>query len=682
FLEESTPVNEFDPIWQNDTTYLKLYDIQYINTADLWETSRGFQDTNIYTYPNDKFIKTPIFNGNFKLTDNKIELISDNLADWGKISGYEIIEPTSVAMGQDAISNPNDIADIASIGVSAWYYYPESESWSDQDSATIVGVADVNNVTDKDDSTFNRTFLEKDNIFGIITCSIYRIELNAIDSDELFLITSNDSESNVGEGLFSETNSVNVYIKNAFQDARVSLLDSSSGGKIKVFNYPKDYLSNFTPPSEFEKNYPWWGQYANANVVGDDYEWYIGNELAKLDSFNPLTKHTPVFYIGYINSSIVDIPEKTRNIDQKVRQFNIAAKIDDIDFTKGIYSAWWGREFSTTDFGSGATDLIENSQDVLNHILRLQNYEQDLLSPPSLGWGLEYISDYTTVLDNSTSYGGLQYLDFDSIVCAAELFKQSNVNTKKMKEKLCKEAWLLSAVNAEGKESIYPMEKAFDQSMTRTTINYLNFKGNVLTISDRPSTDVFCTPFVQYNKNYATETYDNKISITNPESSTYDSSYVTGVTNPSIAEALWTKAHVLYEKYQIVNDVPESMTKLDWIRTEENAIIYLTNWLEWMGGTSSGFVDRREITPPVIPYEFAVDNDLDFGSLIQLDIPFVDGTKELNGIISRISYDLNMKNPTCKITAFVELRIATTGDKLLQENGSYILQENGSFILL
>jgi hypothetical protein len=369
--------------------------------------------------------------------------------------------------------------------------------------------------------------------------------------------------------------------------------------------------------------------------------------------------------------------------EQTYRQIQLAKKLEDVDYVKGLYAKWWGREFSTADFGSGATDLIEKSQDVLNHVCRLQNFDQDKLTPPYTGWGFSYLANYSTVIDNTPTYGGLQYVADSSnqLICSSQINTLAKASTKSLKSTLCKEAWFISATDGEGKEKVYPMEKAFDTSMSRTKITLYNTTDRKITVKDRSSTDIFCTPYVQYNRDEGSGKFLNKITISTPESDTYSAGYVTGVTSATEAQELWNKAESLYSKYLIKNDFPESMAKLYWVKDEASAIIYLNNLLDWMGGTDSGFVDRREISLK-LPYEFAKTNGFDIGSLVSIDLPFMSSSLKLNGIINKVNYSLNIKNPICTISAFVELKSIEEGGIILLENGDYLLQENTGKLLL
>jgi len=170
----------------------------------------------------------------------------------------------------------------------------------------------------------------------------------------------------------------------------------------------------------------------------------------------------------------------------------------------------------------------------------------------------------------------------------------------------------------------------------------------------------------------------DELRITNTEQAVFDESYVTGNLSAAEKETLWNKAKLLYNQYGVVNDVPESMAKCSWVIGVGGAKIYLDRWLEWQGASDDGFKDRREVSFTV-PYEFAVENSLDVGSLIDICIPFDNCANNAIGVITKINHNLKVTNPVCKVTAYVEITIPVIENNI-DESGTRVddIDESGS----
>lgn len=673
-LVESVGLDDGIPEWVENETYLKFYEIEYINTADKWGNIQGFQDTLLYTFPNNSYVNIPLYNGNFLTTPNSIQLISDDLKDWGKVSGFEIIKPISLVSGTDAISDPSDLSGITGV----WTYYSSSKAWSLNSDNTDTGLHNDSAIDDQDYSTFASTLFSRSGgipgVNSLSALSVYKITFNPFSANNIYLALALDREA-YAIPTFTDGSFVSVVSKNNFENTEiVKLLTDGSAtiAKNYLMNYDKDYLSNYAPPSEFQANQNWWALYSNGFDRGGIDQWFSGYQLIEIDAgANPLRSEIPVYYICIFHNCS-RLNAGSLSIDAKIRQLSLITKIDDIDFTKGLYAKWWGRNTDSPDFGVTSTSMIRVATDIYNHICRLQNYEADGETAPSEGWGIDYINrdvgGYDHLLDNSTVYGGLQYLNLlDWGIYGRQINKPLDLDTVKLKSTMLKDMWAIGAIDSNGREKMFPMFKAFDNSMSRVTINYENYK-DLAKLNDRPVTDIFCKPYVSYKWDEGSQKYLEEIRITNVEQPIFDPSYVQGDFSDTIKEELWDKAKILYDQYGVFNDAPESIAKCPWILDSSSAIIFIRRWLEWQGATDDGFKDRREVSFTV-PYEFAVENNLDVGSLIEICIPFDNCENDALGVITKINHDLKVKNPKCKVTAYIEITIPIiTND--IDESGS------------
>lgn len=642
-----------------DDSYFKFYTIEYVNFADYWINCQGFQDSDLYTYPNNTYVDIPILNGIFSKTNNSIELISNDLKDWGKITGYKIIAPTSVSSGISAISDPTDLSGITG----TWNYYAGSKAWANDLGGIDAGVPNDSAITDFDNSTYSLIDIDISS-FDFYVMSVHKLVFELIEADTYYIGISLKGKEPKGNGLIG---TIRHHIYNNFENSDVSYNYQTSGflDYVIFFNYDQDAIENYTPPVPLNKNDAWWS-YNSPLLIGSE-NWYTGFNLMELDfGSNPLNKINNEIYISNIARSFA--PGGFARIVLENIQYSIIAKMSDIDFTKGIYAKWWGRNYDTVDFGLDPDNLMIFGNDIYNHICRLQNFESDDITSPSEGWGKVYISNYTGLIDNTTSYGGLQYAELDLYpLCSRQVNTSSELDTKKLKETLLKDCWAFGSIDSDGKEKLFSMNKAFDSGMTRVSISYQDYAGNP-NLTDRPTTDIFTQPYVLYDWDEASQKYLKEIRVSSTEQPSFLTSYVTGDITDGQKEVIWERAQSLYDNYEVINDCPESIVKLKWIKNTQVAYDFMLAWLKWMGGTSAGFKDRREVSFTV-SYEFAVTNSLDLGTLIDIEIPFDDSTNTALGVITKVNHNLKAKSPECKITAFIEITIPRVFNNIV-ETGS------------
>lgn len=681
-LEESTYIDDTTTSWVPNQTYIKFYQIKYVNKADQWSNYQGFQDDFLYTYPNDRYVNIPINNGNFSKTVNSIQLISDDLKDWGKISGYDIIKPTAVTEGQDTgITDPDDLSGIPS---HSYTYFSTSKVWAANYSAgtpTDSGVPNSSAVKDGDGSTYSLAKLTP-NIAddNFLMVDVKKLTFDPFEADETYL-AGFFNYTNAGNGSFEQTSYLYVNINNNFENSNIRTVqltyDAFSSNQNRVLNnYDENFLDNFDPSTEvdpnFRSNRTWWrNSVEGQSDLIANLNYATGYDLIGIDitsSPNPIVKEDPEIYVvNYINLDNV-LTNPGYDIELKTYQYSIIAKISDIDFTKGIYAKWWGRNFDTTDFGTGANNLITVGNDVYNHVCRLQNFQSNDITPNASGWGKEYIASYTDLIDNTSNYGGLQYLTFnDWGFFNRQVTKSNDLDTQKLKDSLLKDMWSFGSLDGEGKEKLYPMFKVFSDGMSRVSINYEDYEGNP-NLTDRPTTDIFTQPYVLYDWDEASQKYLSEIRVNNTEQPSYLSSYVEGIDYAPDAEELWEMCKSLFNNYEVINDVPDSIAKCPWIKGQAQAVDYIQKWVTWMGGTVDGFKDRREISFTV-SYEFAVTSSLDLGTLIDIEIPYDDSTNTAYGVITKVNHNLKADNPECKVTAFIEITIPRVFNNIV-ESGS------------
>ena len=283
-------------------------------------------------------------------------------------------------------------------------------------------------------------------------------------------------------------------------------------------------------------------------------------------------------------------------------------------------------------------DMIDNPVDILEHIMRLQNWsEQDEIK----NWGKEYPNK--PLIDVSTSEGGFDYEDLEGTKDfrpARQIMEENNGWTDDIARSLCKAFFLVSYQNpTTGNECVsYMADKSLSNPSLTLTLN--DILGSIEPVKSPVMKGIFTEPMIRYCKNNATGEYEKSIQITNTNAATFDSSYVIGLEGTT-AEMLWTRAHVLREVYKQVEPLPRDMSDNDWIVKDEDAVLYLDTLLMWMGaintdGTTGGITyEPKKRISFTIPY--SVGKDLFLTKHVKLQLPHQTNNAAIEGVIERLT---------------------------------------------
>lgn len=165
--------------------------------------------------------------------------------------------------------------------------------------------------------------------------------------------------------------------------------------------------------------------------------------------------------------------------------------------------------------------------------------------------------------------------------------KESDLKTSRQLENLLREAWCIGRVNRTGTYDVTLLENKIgfdhvvDDSHNFVFPNGYRLVSNVLAYeSDTVPTGGTIQYGLQSDGSYA-----NSITVSNADADTYDASYVSGVSDPVVAEDLWNRCHGIYLKTGVLNDVRNDLSKLNWLYQEGDVIRYFVNILEWNGGS-------------------------------------------------------------------------------------------------
>lgn len=248
-----------------------------------------------------------------------------------------------------------------------------------------------------------------------------------------------------------------------------------------------------------------------------------------------------------------------------------------------IYSPMHGRVFAYTwDGRKTTTDLIDTPSEFLEHVCRLQNY-QDTCDTPVTGWGLQY-ADLPLIA--TSGYGSFDDADLASVrdfEVAGQVYEYNDGYTDKLKNKICKEFVLANWQDKDGKERVIPIPNdALEPVYTVYMSDILD--RTKIKLSQLPEKRIISEPVVKYNYNPVTSEYDDIIQITNSSAGSFSLSFASGIDNETKAEELWNACHSLSLRTHKLNKPTTDQTDLKWANGCGGYTIslnYLENWVNW-----------------------------------------------------------------------------------------------------
>jgi len=223
---------------------------------------------------------------------------------------------------------------------------------------------------------------------------------------------------------------------------------------------------------------------------------------------------------------------------------------------------------------------------VLAHPCRLQNGGARSTVPTG-GGGVEYAEGariaYTGRGSWSAPFFDANITPLLDLKTTNQIQKQQSADSDKIKKTLCRNFFLAQWADKDGRERVARIVKSETSPSDIVTLADIIDRASI-DVSEPDPADVYCAPFVRYQKNFATGEYQKAIRIFSPDSPIYDSSYVDGMSGYS-AEEYWNRCHTLWGRIGFITAPPSDMTDLDWANGEDGDKIakdYLTEWIDWM----------------------------------------------------------------------------------------------------
>lgn len=528
----------------------------------------------------------------------------------------------------------------------AWY----TGFWS---SATLSVTGSIENTVDSDKDTYYAKKIEFSKGVSDELRLAHSIEFDPpsppVDFawNKVYLLVDIDYvETQVG---LSDVISISTYWKRWIGNANEIYVPDNPGVSVARWRDFPD--SHWTSPYD---NRDLWFYYTldQENEVASGYKIFEIGGIDTVDKYNTIDK------IGILTGmDIITGAVTSKSVETRWNQIGILFS-KEISIKDNVYTPIKGRQFNDTWSGRKAvTGLIESPIDVMEHIVRIQNWEdQDTIG----NWGKEYATG--TLIDVTGDEGSFTNTSIAAVtgsIAAGQFTSARESTTDSLKRSLCSDFFLCNFVKHVTTGSITSGMEGISAIAQRWTDSGYTISEPVLTLDEiielgdidiQNGDDIFCEPIIQYRKNMASGEYDRLIQITNTALATYSSSYVLGLSGDD-AEKSWRKCRALWLYYRTIEEPPRKITESPWIRKQSDALTKLNQWLFWMGAKWKGndYQDQDDyIVEPLrrisisVPYEIA--QYWFISKRLKLNIPHYTDGVEREGILEAFTH--NLKNMT------------------------------------
>lgn len=212
---------------------------------------------------------------------------------------------------------------------------------------------------------------------------------------------------------------------------------------------------------------------------------------------------------------------------------------------------------------------IENPIQALLHFMLCQNWSE--IQGLNKVWGKEESPLESVLINTSNNLGSYNHANLNelkTLKISRQLTDESECWTDSLIQSICEDFFILNYQDA-GYESFIDIF-ASQTPIDTITLNDCKKIGILKEVEE-----VYSEPILKYGYDQMSVEFKKEIRITNTWKTTYDSSYVTGITNPSSAEAYWNYFHNLYLKFKKIDEVPNNIQEKKWFTEESTALWYL-----------------------------------------------------------------------------------------------------------
>ncbi len=405
-------------------------------------------------------------------------------------------------------------------------------------------------------------------------------------------------------------------------------LDQSLTIGAELNDFPNNYfLDTVTSPDQYM--YP---KFRTSNIQAG-YQYYPLTGIDK-DSYSKIACFGILAYNEHQIYSAIPDTYGLFTHDFFIKQAALFLKRQ-VSIKNSIYVQFAGRIYNDTwDSRKISANCIESPVDILEHIIRLQNWSENA-TPPATGWGTDYIASGVSINETSFDSVDTELLTVKNFKAAAQFNNYDDCYSDKLKKSLCRNFFLLNYQDRNGQECVVRATPPNIAPVDTIQLKHIVDRRDIEIEEPNPA-DMFPELFVRYNKNNATGEYQSTIRINNAGADAYTDGFVEGMES-SEAEYYWGLCHDLWLKSGNTEKPSSDLTDLDWANGADADIIakeYLQKMILWMGYPKITFKVHLStiLALSVWPEE---------GFKFNLQLPFHTGNVSIICELSEIEFDPN-----------------------------------------
>ncbi len=307
-----------------------------------------------------------------------------------------------------------------------------------------------------------------------------------------------------------------------------------------------------------------------------------------------------------------------------------------------IYSGFKGRLYDDTwDARKVSTDLMTSPVDILEHFERLGNWS-DVSLIPSEGWGREYaqgaLIKTTGTRGNYDDTTDTRFTAIKAMNASNQILAFNKGYSDKLKKSICRNFWLAQWYDNDGNSNVATFGKPREGEVkppitTIITLADITDRSKIK-IDDPDIRNIFPELFVNFNKNFANNSREGRIAVTNVDQESYVEGYIIGMSGIR-AENLWNRCHSNWLRSKHLEPPPADMTDLDWMNgddSQELSEIYAQKWADWQANSMISF-----------PVHYNTAKDIELVNEIIVQFPHQTNNVQIEVLVSEISHDPNNK---------------------------------------
>lgn len=219
--------------------------------------------------------------------------------------------------------------------------------------------------------------------------------------------------------------------------------------------------------------------------------------------------------------------------------------------------------------------LIDDPVSIIEHVKRLQNWSE---TGSLYNWGMEYSPDAKIRQSGEGSFLSNNLQEVRNIKIARQILDYDKAWSDAIVQSLCEQFYLVSYQNESGNECL---KDILIKENPDTIIGFEHMMGNVGDMIEPQTSNIFCTPVINYAYDYATERYTRQIRVEQVWQSTWKSEYTPGL-NSEDGSDIWTACSKLYKKVRQIEPIPSNLSDRVWIYRYQDAVWSLKRMIQLM----------------------------------------------------------------------------------------------------